>query len=82
MMNFMTSLCFLLLECRLSIHSDFHSPDMCFFTQIVCYYLLLHNYTRMLIVCSLYVFEPFPDSSTDSFEPFSFVREYVFLYMI
>ena len=79
--SFMTSLCNLFLGCRLSIHSHFHHPEMCFLkTQIVCIYLLLH--TRMLIFCSLYAFDQFPDSSTYPLSTILPARKYVFLYII
>ena len=59
---------FMLLECRLSIHSHFHHPDISFFQLRL--YVFISCYTKMLIFCSLYVFHSFPDSKTFPFQPF------------
>ena len=59
--QFMTSLCFYILDCRLSIYFHFHS-DMCFF--LFRLYVFISSYAKMLIFCSLYVFDSFPDSTT------------------
>jgi hypothetical protein len=64
----MTSLYFIFLACRLSIHSHFHHPDMCFFKLRL--YVFISCYARMLMFCSLYVFGLFIDSGTFPFQPF------------
>ena len=75
--NFMTSLYFLFLGSRLSIHSHFHHPDMHFLKIIDCMFLFPVTQEK-LTFCSLYVFDPYPNCSTFPFHPFFLSRNMYF----